>query len=90
MTRLNDLKYITKKRGNDKMIPDYPIFKKIQLSSFYGKPVKLEPVKRRSLLILQWGKVRSIVLFTDTVENEVQIVDNQYLIDLEEMGIKVL
>ena len=42
----------------------------------------------RKLCIVQWGKKRSIVkeVFTDNMEVTYLIVDNQYLMNLDEMG----
>ena len=42
----------------------------------------------RKLCIVQWGNERSIVkeVFTDNMEVTYLIVDNQYLMNLDEMG----
>jgi len=41
------------------------------------------------LYILQWGKERSIVIeyYHDTKERTVLIMDNQYLMNLDELGL---
>ena len=38
------------------------------------------------LLILQWGKERSIVQDVSSLDNPIMIVDNQYLMNLDELG----
>jgi len=40
------------------------------------------------LLILQWGgKERSIVQNVSSLDNPIMIVDNQYLMNLDELGV---
>lgn len=43
----------------------------------------------KKLIILQWGKNRSVVkrLFIDTQEVEYLLLDNNYLMSLDEMGL---
>lgn len=45
----------------------------------------------RKLYIIQWGNERSIVkeFYTDNKEVNYLIVDNQYLMNLDEMGVIV-
>ena len=53
------------------------------LNSLYGK----NPMK--TLEIIQWGKNRSIVQIThpDTTEKEILMMDNEYLMNLDELGL---
>lgn len=39
------------------------------------------------LLIIQWGKERSIVQEVSSLDNPIMIVDNQYLMNLDELGV---
>lgn len=55
--------------------------KKLQLSSMYGE---VTPPKK--FLIIQWGTERSLVQYIDGYDNEILIMDNQYLMNLDEMG----
>lgn len=38
------------------------------------------------ILILQWGKERSIIQYTDSMTNPM-IIDNQHLMNLDERGL---
>ena len=42
---------------------------------------------RKMFLILQWGKNRSIIQNVSDIDNPILIVDNQYLMNLDEMGL---
>ena len=55
------------------------------LNSLYGK----NPMK--TLEIIQWGKNRSIVQITypDTNEKEILMMDNDYLMNLDELGLVI-
>ena len=45
----------------------------------------------KKFTILQWGKNRSIVMlaYNDTKETEILLIDNDYLMTLDEMGMVV-
>ena len=55
------------------------------LNSLYGK----NPMK--TLEIIQWGKNRTIVQisYPDTNEKEILMMDNDYLMNLDELGLVV-
>ena len=41
----------------------------------------------KKFLILQWGKNRSIIQNVSDIDNPILIVDNQYLMNLDERGL---
>lgn len=41
---------------------------------------------RKKFIILQWGKERSIIQEVDTNDFTIYIIDNEYLMNLDEMG----
>lgn len=43
----------------------------------------------QTITIIQWGKSRSIVeiKYTETNEKEILMIDNDYLMNLDEMGL---
>ena len=55
------------------------------LNSLYGKNIM------KKIEIVQWGKKRSIVEITypDTNEKEILMMDNDYLINLDELGLVI-
>lgn len=59
---------------------------KTKLNKLYGKGEKIQMEK---LEIMQWGKKRSVVycVNTETGEAKIQLIDNDYLMQLDEMGL---
>ena len=51
------------------------------LNSIHGRK------KCKKFLILQWGKNRSIIQNLSDIDNPILIVDNQYLMNLDERGL---
>lgn len=43
--------------------------------------------KYDKFIILQWGSKRSIIKNVSDIDNPILIVDNQYLMNLDEMGV---
>lgn len=64
--------------------------KKVKLSSIYGYSPKLYPQTNINnapkFKIIQWGQERSIVMSLEYGENNPIIMDNTYLMNLDELG----
>ena len=43
--------------------------------------------KCNKYLIIQWGKNRSIIQNVSDINNDILIIDNQYLMNLDERGL---
>lgn len=54
----------------------------MKLFNFFKKQPKQE-----KYLILQWGSERSIIQEISSIDNPVLIVDNQYLMNMDERGL---